>query len=290
MKVLGAEERGKKGRARRAWRFVIAILVVVIAAVALWLFWPRFGAVPNVVGLSEEQGRAAIEKAGLRIGVVSTRTVDTTAAGQIVGQLPNPGMNVMLGGVVDYTIAEASGAGASSEASVSVAEGSNDASGVMVPDLVGKSESDALQALAVVGLGASTSFTQSGMPVGDVVHQAPSSGVFVEANTKVDLTISSGAGLHSNAAVGWVGAVVPEVVGLNATSARSRMTAAGYGTRLVYAPSTTTARGLCFWQSSGPGPESTPPSTVDVWISTGPPSHGEPFPMPSDISPAYSSW
>ena len=94
---------------RRAGRIAVGAAVVIIVALVLWLLWPRFGVVPNVVGLDELGARAAIEKAGYKVGSVATRTIDTTEAGRVLVQLPPAGLRVAIGQEVDYTVAEPSG-------------------------------------------------------------------------------------------------------------------------------------------------------------------------------------
>ncbi len=285
--TVGGEGQEKKDDARIARRLGVALAIAAIALFLLWLLWPRLGAVPAVIGMDEVQGRAVIEKAGFTIGVVATRTIDTIESGRIVGQLPPAGMRVTLGAVVDYTIAQPSGV-PGSETGPRVAQSSAVETGVLVPDVRGKSEADARAALAAVGLASATSFTSSGMAVNQVVHEFPDPGVFLPAGSVIELTVSTGAGMRGSASVGWSGPSVPDVLGVGADTARGRLSAAGYGMRTVYAPSTTTPRGLSFWQSSGPGPEKSPPSVIEVWMSTGPPSTGQYFPMPPDISPASS--
>jgi eukaryotic-like serine/threonine-protein kinase len=275
---------GSKDDGRQAQRIAIGIAVAVVVALVLWLLWPRFGSVPNVIGLNQDRALTAIEKAGFRVGVVETRSVDTTDAGTVVGQLPPPGMRIGAGSEIDFTIAVPSPTAESTGFPPGAAT-SEVPSGAVVPVVTDRTETDARSRLQVAGLSATTEFQSSAMPQGEVIHQFPEAGVIVPPNTPVLLTISSGAALTGSAAVGSSGRVIPEVVGLTLGTARSRLSAAGLGTRVVYAPSTTTPRGLIFWQSHGPGPDTRDPSTVEVWISTGTPRNGAPYPVPSDEAP-----
>jgi beta-lactam-binding protein with PASTA domain len=285
----GAEGRspGSQDDGRLAGRIAIGVGIAVAVVVILWLLWPRFGDVPNVIGLGQDGAVGAIEKAGFHVGVIATRTIDTTEAGRVLGQLPPPGMRISLGSEIDFTVAEPSGA--AEQTGPPGAAVSEVGTGVIVPDVTNMSETDARSRLQMVGLPANTEFQASGMPVGDVIHQFPSAGVEVPQNSPVLLTVSSGAALRGTAAVGWSGAVFPSVVGMTPGSARSRLSASGRGTRVVYAPSTTTPRGLVFWQSAGPGPDTRNPSTVEIWVSTGAPTHGAPYPVPPDEPPFTSS-
>lgn len=278
--IRDIEGRPRRDDAQTARRLGFGILIVVVAALLLWFLWPRSASVPSLVGMDEEQARAAIEQAGLKVGTVATRTIDATEAGRVVDQLPPAGARIAAGGAIDYTIAEPSGA-ATSAAGPGI--GPTSEASVYVPEVVGDSEAEAKAALASAGLGSAVGHSPSGMAVGQVIHQSPGGGVFVSPNSVVEITVSTGPGMRGTASVGWSGAKVPDALGKTAAEARSSLASAGYGVRFVYAPSTSTPKGLAFWQSAGPGPESDPPAAIEVWISTGPPTRGAPYPVPPDL-------
>ena len=95
---------------RRVGRIAVGIGIVVIVALVLWLLWPRFGVIPDVVGLSEAAARAAIEKAGYR-DRHGRHAHDRHHRGR-PGPRAGPAARACassLGQEIDYTIAEPSG-------------------------------------------------------------------------------------------------------------------------------------------------------------------------------------
>lgn len=157
-------------------------------------------------------------------------------------------------------------------------------------------------------------------PAGQVTAQAPAGGARALKGAQIDLTVAKGAGDEdtddgtgsgsdgsdqdadggsdfvyganatdtpdmgdgsSGAAIEY-GPQVPQVLGMSEAKALATLKAAGYypvvGGR---GPSTTTvAAGLVYYQT--PAPEAFEPrgKTVSIWISTGPPSEGFPYPAP----------
>lgn len=271
---------------RRVGRIAVAVAVAVIVLLVIWWLWPRFGVMPNVVGMNETAARAAIEQAGYSVGIVATRTIDTTEAGRVLAQVPPAGLRVAIGQQVDVTISQPSGAAEGGSSGPPVAETSGAKSGgVIVPGLTGMMLNDGTNRLQVIGLPWSTTYSSSGMAAGMIVHQSPSPGVVVPADTVVKVVVSSGTPSRGSAAVGGGGPYVPSVVGLTSGRARNTLAGAGYGMRTVFAPSTSTDKGLVFWQSVGPGPDANAGGSVTVWISTGVPDKGAPYPKPPDIAP-----
>ena len=85
-----------------------------------------------------------------------------------------------------------------------------------VPNLVGLSESAAIDALTTAGYDVSTiSSSLDSAPVGTVIYQAPSAGVIESPGSKVALTLSTG------------GSVVPNLLGAPQSSATNAITALG---------------------------------------------------------------
>lgn len=273
---------------RRVGRIAVGIGVIIIVLLVLWWLWPRFGTVPNVVGLKEETARAVIQKAGYTIGVVATRTIDATEAGRVLVQVPPAGLRVALGQEVDFTVSEPSGVSAGADTPPQSLGEALAANGVVVPFVTGQDLTLATRRLQAVGLLWSTEYQSSGLAVGKIVHQAPAASVVVPENTTVRLIVSSGTSSRGSASVRADGPSVPDVLGMSEGRARSTLSASGYGMRVVYAPSTTTSRGQAFWQSAGPGPDPNAHGTVEVWISMGPPTKGAGYKKPPDSKPFWS--
>lgn len=98
---------------------------------------------------------------------------------------------------------------------------------VPVPNLIGLSQSDALDALATAGLigGAVTNLNSNTVPVGFVMLQGTAAGAMVPVGSAVDYTVSLGAAVY----------VVPNVVGLSDADARTAITNAGLAVGAVTA-------------------------------------------------------
>jgi len=131
-------------------------------------------AVPNVVGKSLKDAKAALSKAGLNTGK-ETEAPGEGKPGAIVRQAPTPGTRVKKGAKVDLTV------GAEKKI-VKVA----------VPNVVGKSLPMAKMELLKVGLlpGKETHPLEKVKP-GKVVGQSPKAGVKVEKGSKVDLVVGA---------------------------------------------------------------------------------------------------
>ncbi len=83
-------------RGRGGWWFLVAILVVALLAGGAYLLngvlfdkAPERVAVPNVVGLTEDEARLAIGDAGFRVGRITRETSETVPADTVISQEPN---------------------------------------------------------------------------------------------------------------------------------------------------------------------------------------------------------
>ncbi|HSU16700.1 PASTA domain-containing protein [Longimicrobium sp.] len=59
---------------------------------------------PGVTGISQDEAAARLEAAGLRVGRISYDSASTAPLGDVVGQSPEPGDSVRMGGSVRITI------------------------------------------------------------------------------------------------------------------------------------------------------------------------------------------
>ena len=91
---------------------------------------------------------------------------------------------------------------------------------VDVPDVAGKTQTEAAQALEAAGLevGAVAEASDPEAPAGAVIRQDPAAGTEVDKGSAVDLTLSSGPGM----------AEVPDVVGMDQAEAESALADAGF--------------------------------------------------------------
>lgn len=133
--------------------------------------------VPDVVGMSEAEGTAELGKKGFPVN--KTEDYDEyIQAGNIITQSPKAGEKAPNGAAVTITISLG-----------------KDTEKVRVPDLMGRSEEEAMAVLVEAGLqlGAVSEVNNENTDLtGLVCYQSYSVGSYVEAGTKVDISISLG--------------------------------------------------------------------------------------------------
>ena len=133
--------------------------------------------VPDVVGKSEAEGTAELEKKGFVVN--KTESYDEyIAAGNIISQSPKEGEKAPSGASVTITISLG-----------------KDTEKVRVPDLMGRSEEEAMAVLVEGGLqlGVVSEVNNENTDLtGLVCYQSYSVGSYVEAGTRVDISISLG--------------------------------------------------------------------------------------------------
>ena len=149
---------------------------------------PGTVAVPNAVGLSEASGRDRLVSAGFK--VTESRVFSDQKAGTVIDQSPAAGSKVAKGAAVAIKVSKGTGL-------------------VLVPNVVGQSVGDALNALAKVGLkGVVQLHVPSAQPAGTVVAQNPPGGQAKRGST-VRLNASTGTGSSSSGSSGATGASGP---------------------------------------------------------------------------------
>jgi eukaryotic-like serine/threonine-protein kinase len=237
-------------RKRRRWGpWLLVALLLAAAGFAGWYVFSQIQdqlaanepvAVPNVVGLKEEQAIALIEQQGLEADVQRAANADVEK-GRVFDQNPNPGTRIQKGDRV--TILVSTGAPRTS-----------------VPDVVGLNYGDAVQALNDANLNAKKHEVFSQKPVGQVVAQDPPAGEEVVEGTEIVLDVSKGTKQIE----------VPSVVGMTEADARSTLEQAGFAVSSTSAPSDTTPQGNVSDQSPDGGTQAAEGSTVSITVSSGP--------------------
>ncbi|RKI97394.1 Stk1 family PASTA domain-containing Ser/Thr kinase [bacterium D16-34] len=136
--------------------------------------------VPNVVGMSEDQAKREIEKAGFNAVAGTAEYSDTTEEGKVARQDPAADSEAEKGASVTYYLS----LGKKEEATLTV------------PNVIGMSQDAAVQALNAQGIEVSNYgdyYTQeSERPAGEVVSCQPAVGTKIKPGTSVALTVSSG--------------------------------------------------------------------------------------------------
>ena len=136
--------------------------------------------VPDLIGLSQADAEAAVTAAGLVVQQVVDVYSEDVPAGRVAGQAPTAGSTVAGGTPVTI--------------SISAGPQTSPSPGAMaVPDVVGKTQADALAALQDAGFVAVlTQQPSSTVPAGEVISQNPKGGVVAQAGTSVTLVVSTG--------------------------------------------------------------------------------------------------
>jgi serine/threonine-protein kinase len=134
---------------------------------------------PEVVGSTEEDARAAIEGAGLEVVVADPEFSETVDEGKVISASSEAGATLARGDTVRIVVSKGPPM-------------------VEVPDVKGKSVEDAEAALEAAGLEVSGT---KGSTRRDVTSTDPAAGTKVKPGTKVELT-TSGPGASPDPAKG----------------------------------------------------------------------------------------
>jgi beta-lactam-binding protein with PASTA domain/tRNA A-37 threonylcarbamoyl transferase component Bud32 len=129
--------------------------------------------VPSVVDLTEDEARAAIQDADLRVGQVTRETSEDVDEGIVISQSPEGGSQADAGSEVDLVV-------------------SSGAEVVLVPSVIGLSEDDAVANLDAEGLVADVAREPNEAEEGTVFAQEPAEGAEVPVGSTVTIVVSEG--------------------------------------------------------------------------------------------------
>jgi eukaryotic-like serine/threonine-protein kinase len=197
---------GPPRRSRSTWPWLLVLLLLVGAGFAAWFAYGKIRdelnankpvAVPYVVGLKQAQAVAKIKEKGLKARIVHGAS-QTFPADTVIAQSIDGGEKTDKGNTVRLTV-------------------STGKPKARVPDIVGKSQSDAVAALTAAHLKVSVFHVYSSKTPDTVTAQNPPADSRVFWNTTVRINVSLGAK--------QIG--IPNVVGQPYASARSTLLAAG---------------------------------------------------------------
>lgn len=227
----------------KIWPWLLALLLLVVGGLAAYWFLVREdekATVPAVVGLQEAEARTRIEDAGLEADV--DRRAAEAASGRVIAQTPGGGAQLDEGEQVEIAV---------STGPVSV----------VVPDVRGQTEQEAVAAVEQAGLEARVTQVFAGVREGLVVDQLPGAGGRVARGSEVELKVSKGRNL----------AAVPDVVGLTEEEeAVDALREDGFEPRIFDVPSTE-PEGTVVSQSPPAGAQAPPDSRVRINVSSGEP-------------------
>ncbi len=236
---------------------VVALLILFLVANAAGFFSGPSGLtqnegeeetvkVPDLRGMTEEEARKAIEDLELGLDVAGERQPSNQyAEGEIMNQNPAPDDEVAPFSTIEVVISSG-----------------EEAKMVQVPNVVGRSESDAENTLRAANLTVvygEAAFSNE-IAEGDVISSNPSAETEVEEGTEVTIIVS----------LGEEPATVPNLVNKSASAAESALSDAGLNGSSSEEYSDDVPEGRVIRQSIDAGTEVDPGTTVEYVVSLGP--------------------
>ncbi len=224
--------------------------------------------VPNLLGHSMTEAKIELESLGLNLHSKGSEHSDEYKAGQIIEQDVESGKRVTVGTTIEVVTAGAgSGPGSSGPSGSGTGSGSQngtstqDDNKVKVPNVVGKSESDAKSALEAAGLKAGTvsETTSDTVAAGLVVSQSVAKDSSVSKGTPVNLVVSSGPAKVK----------VTDVIGHESSRAQGELAADGFKVEVKEEYSASVRSGLVISTNPDRGTMAGPGSTVTITVSKG---------------------
>lgn len=181
-------------------KYVAAALLLFLGACTGWLLLkPARVLVPSLVGKSESEARQILENVGLTAAVRTQDVDQPEQSGKVLTQDPPSGTALPKMGVVSLVLGKGP-------------------DGLPLPNLVGKTRSEAEDELVRVGLKVKFEEEKSdSVPVGRVIRQNPAAGEKVPPKSTVTLTVSGGVGQIE----------VPDLTNLSVDEARVALEALG---------------------------------------------------------------
>ncbi len=202
---------------------------------------PAVATVPDVTDQPAADAQATLEAEGL---VVATeeRTNAKIAAGNVVKTEPAAGSEVAVGSTVTLTV-------------------SKGPKPVVVPDVVGTTQTDAEAAIAAAKLSlGSVEVADGSQPAGTILSQDPAADSKVEQGSAVNITVSAGPPTVE----------IPQVKGASAADAQAALEAAGLVVETQERTNATVPAGEAVKTEPTAGSEVTVGSTVTLTVSNGP--------------------
>lgn len=232
-----------------------------------------FVTIPNVVGMTEQQARNAMENAGLDRILTTYNCSNTVTQGNVLAQTPSTGEVVSTQTYVLLTISN------------------GQCPGVLVPDVIGRSEQQAKDVIGIADLNVKVERECNNyITAGQVIRQSPVA--YSEVNRRTEVTIWVSTGQCS----GITYITVPNVIGQNATSATGQIQSAGLSVRTVMQYSDTVSQNIVIGQSPVAGSTVLNGTTVELIVSNGPDPAGVKIATPrglqtfSGIDHVYIVW
>jgi serine/threonine-protein kinase len=231
--------------------FLGALLVALIIGAAFLLPMlfednPQQVQVPDLIGMTEQQARAAIGDAGLSVGQPEYVADPNVARDKVIKQDPNRDTFVEPGATVTITV-------------------STGKPMTTVPPVVGQTREDAQASLQNAGLKAKFQEKDGDAPRGQVLETNPAAGEQVPEGTTVTVFFSDGP------------SKVPDVVGMTEDEAKQALQKEGFKAFVTTSNDTTEPKGTVIEQNPDGGSEQPQGTSVTIVVS----SYEEPTETPS---------
>jgi beta-lactam-binding protein with PASTA domain/predicted Ser/Thr protein kinase len=235
-------------RRRPVWPWLLALLLLVAAGFAGWFAFDTIEdqlqselvAVPNVVGLEEILAVRRLQGEDL-VPDVRRERHEEVQRGKVISQDPEPGDRVARDNQVVLRVSEGPPT-------------------TLVPDVEGRSATDAVAILKDAGLDANVESVPAREPEGTIIAQDPAAGETVRLGTSVRINASKGPEL----------VIVPSVVGDSYEDALATLQRAGFAVARSDVENNEAPRGIVVGQN--PGEETSQPrgSRITLSVSKGP--------------------
>lgn len=230
---------------RRRGRVALALLAVLVLAASGWAYWQSGRtSVPQLVGLSAAEAKAALARAELA-WEISEQSSEEIAKGIVLAAEPTPGEGTSKGTAVTLTV-------------------SSGPRLIAVPSVTGLTEAAAAQALeqAELTVGEVTEDYSDTVASGQVVSSNPQPGEELRVGSPVSLILSKGPAPIK----------VPNVVGESEAGAKGELRAAGFSEfEVKFEFSETVAEGKVMATRPGAGKLKVPSTVIELTVSKGPP-------------------
>jgi serine/threonine-protein kinase len=217
----------------------------------------------NILGMTYDEAVSRMEEIGLSLHITATEKSDEPE-GTILSANVGEGDQIAVGSVIDVVVAGEADEDVEDENSAGNANDNVDneetAADVIVPSVVGYSESTATSALNNAGLVPNPTYEYSSdVPKGEVITQDPVAGSSVKKNSSVTLVVSSGIEQVK----------VPDVLGKSQAKATEKLEAKGFTVVVEEAYSDEVAEGKVISQSVAGGDATNAGSQITITVSLG---------------------
>jgi serine/threonine-protein kinase len=238
-------------RGRSIWPWLLALGLIIAGAIGGWFLYTKIQdqlntnrpvAVPDVTLLQKDLAKLKIQQAGLTPRIVRSSS-ETVPKGQVSTQDPGGGAKIGKGSTVTLTV-------------------STGLPRVHVPDVRGQSVTDAVAALAKLGLNPRVFRVYSPEQADTVTGQNPAPNDLVVTGTNVRVNVSRGAKPIS----------IPDVTGQPYANAESALRGQGFVVTRVDVQSDTAAKGVVVQEDPTAGTAVPKGSKITLSVSKGPAS------------------